>query len=167
MESFRLAGGYLGGIAAVNYHVIKHSETASGTYGDEADHNSLTLTGDLYVGGIAGVNREGAEIKACAVRKLILRNQEKSTSGFMGGIAAQNDGTIEVCQVGVPFDARVGGHGGSDYELSSDAGGYVQEGMAAGDTLLDGEDATIGYSVAHGIQCHRCGYGRSGRRKPV
>lgn len=140
--------GYLGGIAAVNYHVIKNSETASGTYGDETDHNSLTLTGDLYVGGIAGANRNGAEIKVCAVRKLILRNQEESASGFMGGIAAQNDGTIEACQVGVPFDARVSGHSDSDYELSGDAGSYVQEGIAAGDTLLDGEDATIGYSVA-------------------
>ena len=139
--------GYLGGIAAVNYHVIENSETAGGAYEDEYVNSSLTLTGDLYMGGIVALNKKDAMIENSAVRNLILRNQEDSTPGFMGGIAAQNSGTIKACQVGVPFNARTG-HAESDYDLSDVAGGYVQNGMKNGYTLLDSDDATIGFSVA-------------------
>lgn len=143
----RAGSGALGGIAALNDGVIKNSETAGRAYDDEKMDDSLTLTGDLYTGGIVAVNEKGGVIESSAVRNLILRNQEDSRHGFLGGIAAQNKGRIEACQVGVPFDARAA-HTGSDYDFGIDAGSYVQKGMEKGFTLLEDNDTTIGYSVA-------------------
>lgn len=137
--------GYMGGIAAINYRVIKNSES-----GPDGGNDMLELTGDLYVGGIAAINESNATIQECLSKNLILRNQSESTSGYMGGIAAQNkeNGIIRDCYVGVNFDAREAVYKKDDNKrysgLREEASAYVSAGIQNGKYSLEksGENRT-------------------------
>lgn len=141
--------GYMGGIAAINYSQIDHSEVAGS---DNNDGDTLSLTGARYTGGIAAINLENAKIEDCVIRRALLQNQDDNTSGYLGGITAQNFGTLTRCQVGVNFDPRVvksnetqEGKRYDDAEMEAVA--EVSNCNLKGQTLLDG-DEVAGQTVA-------------------
>lgn len=148
--------GYMGGITAINYHQIERSETAASEETVKPDNTveALELTGDTYVGGIAAINKDGAEINRSAVRSVILHNQSTSESGHIGGIAALNDGlegkggTIKDCIVGVDVDLDVlSSQNDTDYSnLRAEAAGSVGMSMSH-DTFRRGDSEVLGNTV--------------------
>lgn len=89
---------YMGGIAGINLGVITQSSALEGTrvmaqrYADE----SLVVenTNNSNIGGIAGLNAEGARISECMYSGLRLHGDQ-----LVGGIAGTNDGVISSCGV--------------------------------------------------------------------
>ena len=92
-------GTYLGGICEINEGRIKNCQVSS--FGTSA-HD--------YVGGIAGINKSGAEITGCTID-----NKTIVGGSYVGGITAENYGTIRMTGksvVNIKADGKEGCVGG-------------------------------------------------------
>lgn len=160
----RANSGYMGGIAAVNFHVIQYSEVGNLVAADQEPSNTLLdtleLSGSDAVGGIAAVNEDGGIIRDSVVRRLILRNQSESRSSDMGGIAGRNGvdepansdkaARIENCFVGIALEAsELKSSEKADYSVwRSEAANYVSnQYVNKKQTFQENESETVGNSV--------------------
>lgn len=100
--------GYGGGIAGLNYGKITRSRVGGA--------NTVEMSGNQYVGGIAAKNKTDAVIENSAVYRATIQNQTFTADGYMGGIAGENQGRIENCSVGVGWDAEKNTGADKDYD---------------------------------------------------
>lgn len=155
----RANSGYMGGIAAINFNMIRYSEVGTPVAADSRE-DTLELSGSDAVGGIAAVNEHGGVIRDSVVRNLILRNQTESRSSDMGGIVGRNGiddpegkenlAKIENCFVGIASEiSEIRNPENADYSVwRSEAANYVSKRYAAGQhTFQTEESGTVGNSV--------------------
>lgn len=154
----RANGGVMGGIAGINFNIIRDSE--AGTPVDKkSTAKTVELSGGTDAGGIAAVNQHGGLIEHSTVRNLILRNQSEYKSGNLGGIVGRNgidepqngvrEATIKDCSVGIFAELKNDEPTKANYaEWRKEAAEYVSVRYSLNqDTFQTGDSETIGNTV--------------------
>lgn len=147
---------YIGGIAGLNlsedpqvrtYQGTQTKQTyVSGTIADCYTQEGRTVSGNSYVGGIAGYNMKGAVLSGN-------RNEANLTAAgnFAGGIAGVNDGTIEVLEDTSRAERRITGNNGNGI------GGIAGRNDSLGSILVRTAGTGTGETVAVNEKVHITG----------